>query len=86
MIDLTKCEDTSYQLKPEGTQIAKDGSHEARVWAILPQPTAGTPLSVQDISQRVGADVAKIGCSKGMKMGWVKHEGNGFVRAVSSKV
>jgi phenylalanyl-tRNA synthetase alpha chain len=82
MIQYKKQEDTVYQLKPEGEQIARDGSHEARFWAILP-PSGSEPLSDGDIAKKLGNEVAKLGKSQALKARWAKRDGSGYVRTVS---
>lgn len=82
MIEYKKHEDTSYQLKPEGIQIARDGSHEARFWSSL--PAAGSPpVSDQDLVKLLGNDVMQLGRNKALQLRWAKREGTGFVRIVS---
>jgi len=71
------------QLKPEGELIASTGSHEYRLWSILPIPGQGTPLSAKDIADRLGA-YAKPGQNEAMKAKWIKKDGNGFVKAVDA--
>ncbi|KZS97754.1 hypothetical protein SISNIDRAFT_472667 [Sistotremastrum niveocremeum HHB9708] len=81
MVTFETHEDVSYALKPEGEQIAREGSHEARVWAALPAKGKGTPLSAKEIIQVVGAESAKIGQGKAIKAKWIEKDGAGFVKA-----
>jgi phenylalanyl-tRNA synthetase alpha chain len=83
MVEFKKREDTIYQLKPEGAQIARDGSHEARFWAILPAAGIGTSPTDLEITKQLGKEVANFGRNQAIKLGWVKHDGSGYVRAVS---
>lgn len=48
MIEYSQITTTSYTLTPEGQGIAKDGSHEFRVWSVLP-PKGGEPLGVPEL-------------------------------------
>jgi phenylalanyl-tRNA synthetase alpha chain len=82
MLEYKKREDTIYQLKPEGLQIAKEGSHEARFWIALPSAGA-TPLADQEIVQKLGNDTVKFGRSQAIRLGWAKREASGYVRKVS---
>jgi len=73
---------SSHVLTPEGSQIVREGSHEARVWAALPERGAAVPLSAQDIKKAVGDEAAKVGHGRAFKNGWIAKQGNGFVKAV----
>jgi phenylalanyl-tRNA synthetase alpha chain len=83
VVEYKKREDTVYQLKPEGTQIARDGSHEARFWSILPADGISTPPTDQDIIKQLGKDVGNFGRNQAIRLGWVKREGSRYIRAVS---
>ncbi|EKD04546.1 phenylalanine-tRNA ligase [Trichosporon asahii var. asahii CBS 8904] len=52
--------ETVYGLTEEGAQIAKEGSHEYRVWEALP-PKGGAAVSIPDLKKALGDDVVKIG-------------------------
>ncbi|KAG1752654.1 tRNA synthetases class II core domain (F)-domain-containing protein [Suillus paluster] len=84
MITYETHEVSSHVLTPEGVQIVREGSHEARVWAALPERGAGAPLGAQDLKKAVGDDAAKVGQGRAFKSGWIAKEGNGFVKAVST--
>jgi phenylalanyl-tRNA synthetase alpha chain len=73
----------SNALTPEGVQITQEGSHEARVWAALPVRGEGEPLTVKQLQEKVGAEVAKVGQMRAFKNGWIAKEGAGFIKAVS---
>ncbi|BGP44487.1 Phenylalanyl-tRNA synthetase, beta subunit, cytoplasmic [Rhodotorula kratochvilovae] len=71
-------------LTAEGAQIAQSGSHEFRVWAALPPPGSDAGLTAQQIAEKVGKDVAKVGQGKAMKNKWVSKKGDGFLQAVAA--
>jgi phenylalanyl-tRNA synthetase alpha chain len=52
---------TSSLLTPEGTEIATNGSHEARVWAALPSKGAGEPLTVPALQVSLPASLTCLG-------------------------
>lgn len=83
MITYETHEVSSHVLTPEGVQIVREGSHEARVWAALPE-RGNAPLGVQDLKKSVGDEAAKVGQGRAFKSGWIAKEGNGFVKAVSN--
>jgi len=67
---------------PEGAQISKDGSHEARVWSVLPLKGQGNPLTLNGLKESVGNETAAVGQGRAFKNGWIGKEGNGFVKLV----
>ncbi|KAJ7590826.1 phenylalanine-tRNA ligase [Mycena floridula] len=71
-------------LTPEGSQIAKQGSHEARVWSALPQKGQGEPMSPDQLKQQVGADTARVGQGRAFKNGWIGKEGAGLVKLATT--
>lgn len=75
----------SHVLTPEGAQISLEGSHEARVWEVLPLKGQGAPMSLQDIKGKVGDETAKIGQGNAFKNKWIGKEGDGFVKLVSKQ-
>ena len=83
MIAYTTHELLSHVLTSEGSQIAQEGSHEARVWAALPAKGEGGPVSAKELQQKVGADTAKVGQGRAFKNGWIGKEGAGFLKLVS---
>ncbi|KAK7470476.1 Phenylalanyl-tRNA synthetase, beta subunit, cytoplasmic [Stygiomarasmius scandens] len=74
----------SYVLTPEGAHIAKEGSHEARVWAALPAKGQGTPVTPVQLKKAVGDESAKVGQGNAFKRGWIAKEGDGLVKTVDS--
>lgn len=70
-------------LTAEGVSIAQSGSHEYRVWSVLPPPTAEQGLTAKEIEAQVGKDTAKVGQGKAMKNRWIVKKGDGFLKAVS---
>jgi len=75
----------SYVLTPEGAHIAKEGSHEARVWAALPAKGQGTPVTPVQLKKAVGDESAKVGQGNAFKRGWIAKEGDGLVKIVSTE-
>lgn len=53
MVEYSQITTTTYALTAEGEGIAKDGSHEFRVWTAL-SPKGGEPKSVQDLQASLG--------------------------------
>jgi phenylalanyl-tRNA synthetase alpha chain len=72
----------TYVLTSEGSQIARDGSHEARVWAALPVKGSGRPLTPQQLRKEVGDESAKVGQGRAFKNGWIGKEGDGLIKLV----
>ena len=72
-------ETISNGLTPEGEQIAKEGSHEARVWAAIPAKGDGSPVTAARLKQLVGDETAKVGQGRAFKNGWIAKEGEGYV-------
>jgi len=86
MITYQANELSPHVLTPEGAQIALEGSHEARVWAALPEKGAGAPLTPQQLKKQVGDESAKVGQGRAFKNGWISKEGDGLVKRVSYSV
>lgn len=82
MVNFKQINIEQHVLTVEGTQIAQSGSHEFRVWAALPPPGSEAGLTAQQIGEKVGKDVAKVGQGKAMKNKWVAKKGDGFLQAV----
>lgn len=82
MVNYTTQEVQSHVLTPEGEQIAEQGSHEARVWAAVPDNDSGTVLPINDLKNKVGDESAKVGQGRAFKNGWVGKQGNGLVKLV----
>jgi len=82
MVNFKQINIEQHVLTVEGTQIAQSGSHEFRVWAALPPPGSEAGLTAQQIGDKVGKDVAKVGQGKAMKNKWVAKKGDGFLQAV----
>ena len=76
----------THVLTSEGSQIASDGSHEARVWAALPAKGSGPPLTPQQLKKNVGDEVAKVGQGRAFKNGWIGKDGNGLIKLVSRRL
>ncbi|KAF9513595.1 hypothetical protein BS47DRAFT_1317397 [Hydnum rufescens UP504] len=76
----------AYDLSTEGAQLAEQGSHEARVWAVLPLKGQGNGMSIKDLRQAVGDESAKIGQGRAFKSGWIGKEGDNLVKLIPSIV
>lgn len=85
MVNYTTQEVQSHVLTPEGEQIAEQGSHEARVWAAVPDKESGTALPINDLKSKVGDESAKVGQGRAFKNGWVGKQGDGLVKLVRSR-
>lgn len=72
----------SHILTPEGAQIANEGSHEARVWSVLPEKGKGIPVSPAQLKKLVGDETAKVGQGRAFKNGWIGKDGDGLVKLV----
>ncbi|KAJ2930225.1 hypothetical protein H1R20_g6893, partial [Candolleomyces eurysporus] len=73
----------SHVLTAEGAQIATEGSHEARVWSVLPLPGQGTPVTPAQLKKEVGDETAKVGQGRAFKNGWIGKDGDGLVKKVA---
>lgn len=73
---------SSHVLTPEGAQIVKDGSHEARVWSALSLKGQGTPITPVQLKGIVGDEASKVGQGRAFKNGWIGKEGNGLIKLV----
>ena len=82
MVSYSTQEISSHILTPEGAQIALEGSHEARVWSVLPVKGERPPLTVAELRQKVGDETAKVGQGNAFRAGWIQKEGDGFVKKV----
>jgi len=82
MITYTIQEEIVHVLTAEGSQIAREGSHEARVWAALPLKGERAPLPIKDLKAKIGDDAAKVGQGRAFKNGWIGKEGDGLVKLV----
>ncbi|KAK1229512.1 Phenylalanyl-tRNA synthetase, beta subunit, cytoplasmic [Marasmius sp. AFHP31] len=74
----------SYALTPEGSQIAKEGSHEARVWSALPLKGQGKPVTPVELKKQVGDETAKVGQGRAFKNGWIAKEADGLVKVADT--
>ncbi|CAD6586165.1 MAG: Phenylalanyl-tRNA synthetase, beta subunit, cytoplasmic [Tremellales sp. Tagirdzhanova-0007] len=93
MIAYSQITTTSHILTEEGREIAASGSHEYRVWQVLPEKGAGKPVSIPELKvnfwmlymsqeiRLVGDEATKIGQMRAFKNKWIAKEGSGFVRA-----
>ena len=86
MVTYETQETLSHVLTQEGVQIAREGSHEARVWNALPIKGEGKPVTIKELQQLVGSESAKVGQGAAFKNKWIGKEGDGFVKTVSHPV
>ncbi|KAJ3017136.1 hypothetical protein HKX48_003690 [Thoreauomyces humboldtii] len=70
------------ELTEEGSDIADNGSYEARVYTAVPATGA---ISLTDLKTKLG-NVAQFGQGRAMKNKWIKKEGSDLVRAATSIV
>nr|ASF90249.1 hypothetical protein SPAR05340 [Bartheletia paradoxa] len=87
MVVPTQHDHITYDLTPEGSSLALEGSHEARVYGALPAFVTGPEgegLTPKEIVEKVGEASAKVGQGKAMKNGWVEKRGEKFYRKVAS--
>lgn len=82
MIKYDTHEVISHILTAEGALILKDGSHEARVWSVLPAK-GQAPMTPVQLKKAIGDETAKVGQGRAFKNGWIGKEGDGLVKAVS---
>jgi phenylalanyl-tRNA synthetase alpha chain len=64
MIEYKQINTTSYTLTGEGAGIVKNGSHEYRVWEVLP-PAGGSPMAIPDL---------QVGHFPPQSLGWCMDE------------
>lgn len=82
MIKYETHEVLSHVLTPEGSQIAQQGSHEARVWTVLPAKGEGNPVNPAELKKLVGDETAKVGQGRAFKNGWIAKQGDGLIKIV----
>ena len=82
MINFETHENVAHVSTPEGAQIVSEGSHEARVWAVLPTKGKGVPLTPAQLKQEVGEEASKVGQGRAFKNGWIGKDGAGLVKLV----
>lgn len=82
MVAIDFHETLSHVLTQEGAQIVLEGSHEARVWSVLPMKGEGTPLTVQQLQDAVGRESASVGQGRAFKAKWIAKEGSGLIKLV----
>ncbi|KAH6915320.1 phenylalanine-tRNA ligase [Coprinopsis sp. MPI-PUGE-AT-0042] len=73
-------ETISHALTSEGELLAEQGSHEARVWSVLPLNGEGDPVTPAELKSRVGDETAKVGQGRAFKNGWIAKQGAGLVK------
>ncbi|KDR83606.1 hypothetical protein GALMADRAFT_55520 [Galerina marginata CBS 339.88] len=80
MIEYDAHEALSHAPTPEGSQILMDGSHEARVWSVLPAKGTGVPMTPVQLKKAIGDETAKVGQGRAFKNGWIAKDGDGLVK------
>ncbi|EJU06216.1 hypothetical protein DACRYDRAFT_60848 [Dacryopinax primogenitus] len=75
----------TYLLTAEGAQIARDGSHEALVWAAVPPKDSGETMTIKQLQESLG-QAAKIGQGKAFKNGWVGKDRDKLFKLVAKIV
>jgi phenylalanyl-tRNA synthetase alpha chain len=70
-------------LTPEGEEIAANGSHEAKVFAVVVAAMDG--LKITELPGIVGKDNAKVGQGNAFKRGWIKKD-NDLLRATTDSI
>ncbi|ORY92369.1 tRNA synthetases class II core domain (F)-domain-containing protein [Syncephalastrum racemosum] len=83
MVDYEAIDVEIWTLTEEGQQVAKQGSHEARVFEAIPAGEEGMPISEL---QSILGDAAKVGQGKAFKNKWISKKGGNLVRATDSIV
>ncbi|KAJ7765014.1 phenylalanine-tRNA ligase [Mycena maculata] len=84
MVKFDTHEIVSHVLTAEGSQIAADGSHEARVWSALPTKGQGSPVTLVQLKKQMGDETAKVGQGRAFKNGWIGKEADGLVKLAST--
>lgn len=79
MVKYETIEEESWNLTAEGLEIVENGSHEAKVYNILPSDDIG--LAIEEITQRLG-EFGKIGQANAFKKKWIAKKEKNIVRAV----
>ncbi|KAI9221367.1 tRNA synthetases class II core domain (F)-domain-containing protein [Blastocladiella britannica] len=89
MIVYTPMDADKWVLTAEGADIARDGSHEAKVFAAVPAGKGAT-ISIADLtvftSMPVGPDVAKIGQGKAFKNKWIGKAADGSLQRLVASI
>ncbi|KAJ5748463.1 uncharacterized protein N7511_010159 [Penicillium nucicola] len=70
-------------LTAEGEEIANNGSHEAKVFAVVVAALDG--LKITELPGIVGKDNAKVGQGNAFKRGWIKKD-NDLLRATTTSI
>ncbi|KXS11477.1 phenylalanine-tRNA ligase [Gonapodya prolifera JEL478] len=81
MVSHTSLDRERLHLTAEGEQISLHGSHEARVFNVVP---SGGTLALANLAGIVGAETAKIGQGQAFKNKWIKKDGAVLKREVES--
>ncbi|KAJ7228521.1 phenylalanine-tRNA ligase [Mycena pura] len=84
MVHFDTHEITSHVLTSEGSQVALEGSHEARVWSALPTKGQGAPVTPAQLEKQFGGELVQVGQRRAFKNGWIGKEGAGFVQILST--
>ncbi|ORX61421.1 hypothetical protein DM01DRAFT_1299365 [Hesseltinella vesiculosa] len=83
MVDFTFIDREVWFLTEEGEQVAAQGSHEARVFDLIPSGDEG--MTIADVQAKLG-EIAKVGQGKAFKNKWISKKGGNLVRLVDTIV
>lgn len=83
MVTFDPIEEESWELSEEGKEIVQNGSHEAKVYNMLPKDDIG--LAIEEITKKLG-ELGKIGQANAFKKKWIAKKDKNLVRAVDSIV
>ncbi|OWZ33731.1 phenylalanine-tRNA ligase, alpha subunit [Cryptococcus neoformans c45] len=86
MVEYKQITTTTYSLTEEGEGITQNGSHEYRVWEVLPVKGQGEPVGIPELKKRLGDEATKVGQMRAFKNKWIAKDGSGFVRAAEAPV
>jgi len=81
MVNFTQQQIDSLVLTAEGETMAREGSHEFRVWTALDPIQETTAKTLQE---KLGKELATVGQLNAFKKKWIKKQGDGFVRATET--
>lgn len=83
MVTFEALEEEGWELTEEGSDIVKNGSHEAKVFNLLPKDDIG--LAIEEVTKRLG-EMGKIGQANAFKKKWISKKEKNLVRAVDTIV
>lgn len=83
MIKYEPIERELWSLTEEGQEIAQNGSHEAKVFNLIPEGDLG--IAIEEITKKLG-ELGKIGQANAFKRKWIGKKDKNLVRTVDSIV